>query len=96
MLQYKEMFIILAYLAARTALVVFLGNIILTTYQSVFVEIRGAEADPALTALMGIQIGALAAVLSLIGASIAVSILDYLKDPLVPRRKAEEDAASRH
>jgi|ETNvirnome_2_300_1030623.scaffolds.fasta_scaffold00371_19 hypothetical protein len=77
-----EITVILSYLIVRGSLIAGISGILWLLIGSLLGEIRGGDADPSLTALLGLGIGSLGSALGILVSAIAASIQEYLKDRL--------------
>lgn len=89
-LQKNEVVVILSYLFVRGFLVLSLSFIIGAAFWALLTELNKEDPNAALTALLGMVIGFIGSSLIALANAIAMSVLDYLKDRLGTRGKAEE------
>ncbi len=91
MLARSEVFLITMYLVVRGVLAAIVGWLLITIVNALIAELGGEDSDPAMTAILASVATALATGFSSLVAGISASILDYLKDRLGTRGKAEEE-----
>ena len=96
MLDKSEVFLITIYLVIRGALAGGMGWLLMIIIGALISELGGEESDPAMTAILAAVATALAGGFSVLVAGISASILDYLKDRLGTRDKAEEKREPSH